>query len=56
MIQVKAKTLSELYSKVYKIEGWPRVPTESRHERVMAEYGIAVDYNNNKYVAMKAGK
>lgn len=56
MKMIKANTLAELYSKVYKIEGWPRVPTESRHKRVMSEYGIAVDYAANKYVATKGGK
>lgn len=56
MKMIKANTIAELFTKVYKIEGWPRVPNESRYERVMSEYGIAVDYAANKYVAIKGGK
>lgn len=56
MKMVKARTLNELIKAVYKKEGWDWGGVENRFRRVMSEYGIAVDYDTNKYVATKGGK
>lgn len=53
---VKAKTVNELLKAVYKKEGWVHDGIENRLRRVIAEYGIATDYEKNIYVATKGGK
>ena len=56
MKTVKAKTVNELLKAVYKKEGWVHDGIENRLRRVIAEYGIATDYEKNIYVATKGGK
>ena len=56
MRTVKAKTINELIKAVYKKEKWEWDGLENRLHRVMSEYGIATDYEKNRYVATKGGK
>ena len=56
MKTVKAITINALIKAVYKKEGWVYDGVENRLHRVMSEYGIATDYENNRYVATKGGK
>ena len=56
MKTIKAISINALIKEVYKKEGWVYDGVENRYRRVMAEYGIAVDVENNRYVATKGNK